>query len=387
MERLTVSWAKELVGYIYQGDNNQLKFEYSDAWLEKGFLPISHSLPTSEKSFGPEESAAFFANLMLEGSSFSQEINKLGFSWPRTPKKPAIIFNYFKEYGLDCAGALSIGPEGWEDKIPVAEYREISNELDKFFNTSVVIRPTLIRALDARLSIAGFQDKVALHKINDKFFLPEYGSNSPTTLIMKNQSREYGFLPENKFFCNNLAERIGLPVPKTDLLEFNKHIVLLSERYDRKITDNSVIRLHQEDFCQALSLMPNKKYESNSGPGFADCFKIIFKSKLDDSKKNLDNFVKTAIYNVIIGNCDAHGKNFSILYNSPVSGKQLSPFYDLVSTKIYVELSEKFSMKYGEKSTLEEFNNNSWSKFASYAEFDLKTLSNKIFEITEQIEA
>jgi serine/threonine-protein kinase HipA len=169
-------------------------------------------------------------------------------------------------------------------------------------------RPPLLKGLGAKLSIAGAQDKIPLYTKNDRFYLPEDGSNSLTTIILKIQSSNYKFLVENEYFCLNLADLIGLPVTKSKIITIENTNILILERYDRaKTEDDTIIRLHQEYFCQALNISPQRKYEEQNGPNFKDCTDLILNSQLNNKYLDLENFIKVSIFNYIIGNCDAHG--------------------------------------------------------------------------------
>ena len=143
-----------------------------------------------------------------------------------------------------------------------------------------------------------------------------------------------------------LAARCGLSVSNAQMRRTAKQPYLLVERYDRKWQGNDLIRLHQEDFCQALSVPPENKYEREGGPGISACLDEIQKDSVQPLPDRIA-FLNTVIFNYLIGNADAHGKNFSLLYED---GKpRLAPAYDLLSTAVYPELASKMAMKIGGK--------------------------------------
>jgi serine/threonine-protein kinase HipA len=156
----------------------------------------------------------------------------------------------------------------------------------------------------------------------------------------------------NEFFCMCLAKNLVIKVPNTQIKFAADMPFFVVERYDRVANqDGSMIRVHQEDFCQAMGIMPHLKYEREGGPNIKTCQEIIQKYSAFPAIDST-NFLKIVIFNYLIGNADAHGKNFSLLYTS--SRPQLAPAYDLLSTAIYPELSHNMAMKIGGRYKPEE---------------------------------
>ena len=141
-----------------------------------------------------------------------------------------------------------------------------------------------------------------------------------------------------------LAKYLNLSVPEVDLLNIAGKDVFVVERYDRYKNEKEIQRLHQEDFCQALGIMSTSKYQNDGGPGIADIYSVI-KKICSIPAIETRKFLKYVVFNYIIGNCDSHGKNYSLLYKN--NTVELAPIYDAVSTAIYPELTDKLSMKIG----------------------------------------
>ena len=157
------------------------------------------------------------------------------------------------------------------------------------------------------------------------------------------------------------------------------------KRYDRAHgTDGTVHRIHQEDFCQALGVPPETKYASEGGPTFKDCFALLRDAAARPAVDVL-KLLDAAIFNLIAGNADAHGKNFSILYNQ--EGPRLAPLYDLLATVAYPELSPKLAMKIGKRATLAEMDEQGWAAFAVDTGIGVPLIRRRIAEISESVRA
>ncbi|HBN23182.1 MAG TPA: type II toxin-antitoxin system HipA family toxin, partial [Holosporales bacterium] len=167
----------------------------------------------------------------------------------------------------------------------------------------------------------------------------------PTTHILKPIIERVKDSVHNELFCMKLAKRVGLDVPEVSLHFAGDTPYYLVERYDRQVDKNGVVRrIHQEDFCQALGVAPEMKYEREGGPSIVACQDVIAKHSARPAADQI-KFLNIILFNYIIGNADAHGKNFSLLYRS--DKPELAPAYDLLSTAIYSDLSEKIAMKIG----------------------------------------
>jgi serine/threonine-protein kinase HipA len=160
---------------------------------------------------------------------------------------------------------------------------------------------------------------------------------------------------------------------------------LLVQRYDRSVSADGVVhRIHQEDFCQALGVPPETKYASEGGPAFAECFALLRRAAARPAVEVL-KLLDAVIFNLIAGNADAHGKNFSILYDA--QGARLAPLYDLLATVAYPELSAGLAMKIGKRATLAEMDAKGWAAFAADAGLGLPLIRRRITEISDGVKA
>jgi serine/threonine-protein kinase HipA len=371
MSNLTVYWNQEVVGKISRHPQGKISFEYAPQWIAKKGKPISLSLPCRQKRFPPGLSTAFFENLFPE----SETRTILAFNH-RFDKKDT--FSFLEHFGGDCAGALSIVPEGDNSHCEPGRYSCIDADLKvaldmiKADPDNHKLFPEMV---NARLSIAGAQDKLPVYFEDDSFFLPE-NSGSPTTHIIKPASLYFPDIQRNESFCMELAHHIGLLVPKSQLYNFEGHELFLVERFDRQRNGDAVIRVHQEDFCQAMGLPFNRKYQETGGPGFAECRELAEEHLYADITRVKERLTAVMAFNFLIGNNDAHGKNFSVIHGNII---KLAPFYDLVSTQVYPGLDRKLAMAIGKTYRHDRVNGASFTQFSR----DIKMRPEKVFEIIE----
>jgi len=314
-----------------------MTFRYSPDWLaDPGAYPLSLSLPLQTAPFDDLATRPFFANLLPEAQIRQVIAAKLGISQGND-------FALLEALGGECAGAVRLLPEGVEE---VADYGDRPlgpAELDALIR-ELPRRPMLAGERGIRLSLAGVQNKlpVRFDAATQTVSLP--GGQTPSLHILKPPLPHFPDSVANEAFCMTLARRLGLPVPEVAILRQEVDLYLVT-RYDREtLPDGVVRRLHQEDFCQALGVLPDQKYEIEGGPGLADCFALIRRAS-QTPIADLKVLLEWTAFNLLIGNADGHGKNLSLLYRP--TGVVLAPFYDLMSTAVYPELSDKMAMKIG----------------------------------------
>jgi serine/threonine-protein kinase HipA len=387
--RLLVREFGRLIGVLESTSDRGLVFAYDAAYLaDPEARALSLSLPLRDKPFSQAASMPFFAGLLPDGEARRKVADYLHVSETST-------LRLLDALGGECAGTVSIEPEAGEGGIAygdIAEsetsserdgrYMELSqDELAKLVLESER-RPLLIPREGLRLSLAGAQDKLPLRYDAGRWFLPLNGA--PSSHILKPSSPAFGDLVANEFFCMRFAQALGLPVPRVDIVDVGRK-ALLVQRYDRELDGGGrIVRVHQEDFCQALGIMPDKKYEADGGPGFAAIAGILRRASANPLR-DIGFLVRIALFNLLVGNCDAHGKNFSLLYK----GRQvaLAPFYDLVSTVAYPELSGRFSMRFGGEYSFEKLRRSDIERFAAELGVGAKLVSNAMSELANAAEA
>jgi serine/threonine-protein kinase HipA len=211
-----------------------------------------------------------------------------------------------------------------------------------------------------RLSLAGSQSKLPVLAPDAILALPL--GNTPSTHIIKPEPERFPGLVANEVLCMTLAKAVGLNVPPVSIRPVGNKPCIVVQRYDRTIeAKGSVTRVHQEDFCQALGFPPERKYQQEGGPLVRDCIGLL-REWSTVAALDIRDFLDGLIFNVLIGNADAHGKNYSILYRK--RDRRLAPFYDLVCTLAWPELSKTPAMKIGKSDSIETITSAHWQKMA-----------------------
>jgi serine/threonine-protein kinase HipA len=342
---LNVYYDRELVGKLIQDDGGQMTFQYEKDWLTKAEpIPLSCSLPLREALFTQKESRAFFGGTLPEDGNRNVIARILGISDKND-------FAMLEHIGGECAGAISFLPEDEKLSEDDNRYRELDDEELAKILRELPRKPLMAGEDGIRLSLAGAQDKIAVRVDDAKISIPR--GSAPSTHVLKPAIDTYEGIVFNEAFCMTLANACDLNAAPIEIRKVEDIDYLLAQRYDRiQNNEANIRRLHQEDFCQALGIPSEIKYQSEGGPSLADCFALV-RDVSSVPALDLIALLDAVIFNLLIGNHDAHAKNFSLLY-MPDRSIRLAPLYDLVCTVYYAELTDKMAMKIGgeAKSTL-----------------------------------
>jgi serine/threonine-protein kinase HipA len=374
---LDIWWDGRLVGHLLQPRPAALEFVYADDWLRDDRAPaLSASLPKRAERYPRRECRPFFAGLLPEEGQRDRVARALGVSSLND-------FALLDRLGGDVAGALQLLPPGEPPAEPDSDYSPqplddaaLIDALDKLPR-----RPLLAGDQGLRLSLAGAQSKLPVVTVDGAVALPAPGQ--PTTYILKPPISDFPHTTENEAFAMRLARAVGLDVASAEPRRVKDRTFLLIERYDRSVgPDGRVRRVHQEDFCQALAIPPAAKYAGEGGPGLKDGFDLLRRVARRPAVEVL-RLLDAVIFNLIVGNADAHGKNFSLLYDAV--GPRLAPLYDLVMTVAYPELSSTLAMPIGGCAALAEMDPRRWAAFAEEATLGLPLIRRRVAEIGESV--
>jgi serine/threonine-protein kinase HipA len=329
---LSVYLNGRLVGNLRRDSSGAIDFQYHQTWLEWQYaIPVSVSLPLQEDRYVGAPVIAVFDNLLPDNEPIRRRLAE------RAGAEGYDAYNLLAAIGRDCVGALQFLPEESEPTpagtidaraLTDAEIADILADLSR--------SPLGIgEDQDFRISIAGAQEKTALLYWKNAWYLPH--GTTATTHIFKPQ---IGRLPngidltnsvENEYFCLKLVAALGLPAAHAEIADFAGKRVLVVERFDRQWTkDARLIRLPQEDCCQALSVPPTAKYESEGGPGIKEIYDLLKGSDTPEVDQKI--LFKAQIAFWMLGATDGHAKNFSI-HLAPGGRFRLAPLYDIVSTQ------------------------------------------------------
>ena len=371
-DALDVYLNESLAGRLRE-ERGRLFFAYDRAWLDSGqFIPLSVTMPRQVEEFPDEVTRPFFDNLLPEGD-IRTAIAKL----KRVSERNT--FALLEEIGGDCAGAISLWPEGEEPRKNEG-YTAVSDERLNKLLADMQKRPLLVIEDELRLSLAGAQEKLPVYYDGAQLSLPK--GSAPSSHILKPGSPGFAHMPANEHFCMRLATALQLPVPVSAILR--KPIPLyLVQRYDRSTgLDGTLTRIHQIDFCQALNLPSGKKYEKEGGPGLSACFDVIATYSSQPAKDRF-NLISWVIFNYLIGNADAHAKNLALLITS--EGISLAPFYDLISTAAYPDLTLDLALKVGGENRPEWIQQRHWGAFAGISGANPRIVWKTIAELSTAI--
>ena len=369
-----------LVGQLVQNQNGQIQFSYDSKWLQSKFsVPLSYSLPLRKEPFQQKECRGFFAGIIPEDTNRKIIARVLGISSRND-------YAMLKEIGGECAGAVTFIPRGIS--FPKSNYKyQLLSDNDLVEILKQLPTNPLLAGKGLRLSLAGAQDKITVYIDKDgRMSLPLNGA--PSTHILKPAMKRFPSSTINEALCLNLAKSISIPTVEVATRSIGNIEYLLVKRYDRKKDDNKryPIRLHQEDFCQALGISPEYKYQNEGGPSLKDCFDLLRKvSNLP--VVDLKNLLNTVIFNIIIGNHDAHGKNFSLLFDITDGNikTRLAPVYDILSTVYYPELTSKMAMTIGKEYESNQLHLRNIERFAMDAGLGVAAVRKQIIQLAQKV--
>ncbi len=331
-QKLTVAMNSLEVGTLFRDGRGAMSFQYKQEWLDlPGARSISLSLPLIARK---QEGAAvynFFSNLLPDSDAIIERMQQRFHIATNHP------FDLLASVGRDCVGAIQLYPEDLIIPPVNAVHAEPLDE-DAIAQLLAGYRTAPLGMDDThdfRISIAGAQEKTALLWYQNQWHRP-LGS-TPTSHIFKlpiglieQNNIDLTESCENEWLCLQIAKAFGFETANADMATFHDFKVLIVERFDRRWSRDGrwLMRLPQEDMCQALGYSPALKYESHGGPGIADVMKLLLGSR--QSTKDRETFFRSQILYWLLAAIDGHAKNFSV-FIEPESSFVLTPLYDIMS--------------------------------------------------------
>ena len=332
---LNVLINNRLVGRLEKEASGAISFRYDQSWLEWDHaFAASLSLPLRATTYRGAPVLAVFDNLLPDNTDIRRRVAE------RTGADGTDPYSLLARIGRDCVGAMQFLPDGEAiNAIGEVQGEALSDEdIEQLLDNLRGAPLGIDTDHEFRISIAGAQEKTALLRHDGRWLRP-FGT-TPTTHILKPQ---LGEIPtstgtvdmtasvDNEHYCLALLSAFGLPVARTEIVTFGKRRVLVVERFDRQwLADGRLLRVPQEDCCQALGVSSSRKYQSEGGPAAADIIRLLGGS--DDPTEDQAAFLSSQIIFWLIGATDGHAKNFS-LFLRPGGGFKLTPFYDVLSVQ------------------------------------------------------
>jgi len=378
MKELNVFLGRQYVGVLGLDAGGRFRFQYEPAWLDRSeAIPLSLSLPLRKEPFENDFARPFFANILPEQEIRRKIARRLGISNTND-------FALLEALGGECAGAVSILPKEARPTTSPTRYRYkllSDSELETLIN-ELPNRSLLAGEEGVHLSLAGAQDKLPVKHEGNLVFLPLGGS--PSTHILKIPIPGYRETVQNEAFSMLLAQRLGLDVPHAKVFRCSETPVYMIERFDRVRQKGEIIRLHQEDFCQAMGILPDMKYESEGGPGLEDCVALV-KNHCSLPVRDLQRLLQWVVFNFLLGNADAHAKNISLLYRDGTVA--LAPFYDLMCTRVYgKQLTDRMAMAIGKERRLDWIMPRHWERCAQSLGIRTEVVHNLVVDMARRID-
>ncbi len=374
---LDVYLENQLTGHLRQEASGQLGFTYAAAWLASPEpRALSQSLPLQDALFHHEECRPFFAGILPDAEKRNRIAQVVGVSARND-------FALLDQLGGDCAGAVVLLPTGAQPPVPDApNYEELGDAALGAALERLPTRPLLAGEPGIRLSLAGAQDKLPVFLSDDgRMFLPHDGA--PSSHIVKPPMQQFPDTVHNEAFCLRLAKDLGLYSTPATIRAAGGKAYLLVTRYDRvAIAETGLRRLHQEDFCQALGIPPELKYQNEGGPSVADCFALVRRAC---SRPAIDllRLLDFLTFNALVGNHDAHGKNYSLVYDGRTVA--LAPLYDVVSTIAYPDLAPQMAMKIGSQYAFDRVMPRHWEQLAKDSGLGAPHVRRRVLDLSTRL--
>jgi serine/threonine-protein kinase HipA len=372
------------VGRVRQEQRGRLKFIYNDEWREaRGAYPLSVSMPLAASEHPHDVIDAFIWGLLPDNAAILE-------SWARKFQVSArSAFALISRVGEDCAGAVQFVRLDRLDAVR----DEGPGDIDWLDESDIAMRLKMLREDHSawrqpgdtgQFSLAGAQPKTALLLQDGKWGVPS--GRIPTTHILKPPTGAFDGHAENEHFCLALARALGIPAASSTVTRFGDEVAFVVERYDRRVIDGRIVRIHQEDICQAFGVPPARKYENEGGPSISRIVDFL-RENSGVPREDVDTFIDAVAYNWLVGGTDAHAKNYSILIGA--GGRvRLAPLYDLASILPYEKfdpLKLKLAMKLGGKYRLRDISARSWEKLAEELRLDKKEVARRVCEMAGKL--
>ena len=332
LQSLMVAMNGEEIGTLYRDGDGAMSFQYATSWLQDvDARPISLSLPLRSERHRGTAVFNFFQNLLPDSDAI---LTRMQTRFQVATTHP---FDLLAAIGRDCVGAIQLYPAN--SQLPPVTSMTATPLTESQIAALLAGYQTAPLGMtehnDFRISLAGAQEKTALLWFQGRWQQP-LGSSATSHIFklpigrLEHHNIDLSDSCENEWLCLQIAKAFGFEAANAELATFGDKKVLIVERFDRRWSQNGqwLMRLPQEDFCQAMGIAPALKYQADGGPGVADSMKLLMGSRLASADR--ETFFRTQILFWLLAAIDGHGKNFSLFIEAG-SSYRLTPIYDVLS--------------------------------------------------------
>jgi len=374
----------QLTGRVVRDTRGRISLIYDDNWREaENAYPLSLSMPLALSRHGNDKIDPFLWGLLPDNELVLDQ-------WARKFQVSALnAFSLISAVGEDCAGAVQfVRPERLDSVLgqhpPEIEWLDEADIAKRLRTLREDQSAWRIPHDTGQFSLAGAQPKTALLFQNGTWGVPS--GRVPTTHILKPPTAAFDGHAENEHFSLELARALDLPVVDSRIMHFQDEIAIVVERYDRLPTEAGIRRVHQEDICQALAILPTHKYQNEGGPGIDDIVQLL-RTHSGAPREDVDTFIDSVAFNWLIVGTDAHAKNYALLIGA--QGRvRLAPFYDVASILPYAQIDikkAKLSMKLGGEYRLSNIQARHWRKLARDIRLDPDKVIQRVDNLARQM--
>jgi serine/threonine-protein kinase HipA len=355
----------EVVGTVVQRVGGRLRFIYEDGWRNRDdAYPLSLSLPLTASEHEHRAINAFLWGLLPDNP---RTLDRYSRRYGISPNSPVALLSHI---GEECAGAVQFVTPDNIDRVLADS--NASRDIEWISEAQLAAELRSVRKhgipgnaarTTGRFSLAGAQPKIALFERDGEW--GRASRRTPTNRILKPPTGQLEGFAENEHFCLELAAECRLGVVRSRVLTFEDEISIVVDRFDRIERDGEYRRVHQEDICQALAVLPTSKYESEGGPGIANIISLVREAS-QEPMADVNRFLRVTILNWVIVATDSHATNYALLHGSNGSVR-LAPFYDILSNLPYEDhdlYDVKAAMKIGGECLFRRIWRPQWERLA-----------------------
>jgi len=372
------------VGSIERDGHGRLRFIYDDAWRgDAKAYPLSLALPLSAAEHSHDPTNAFLWGLLPDNDRTLDHYGRLFGVSPRNP------IGLLSRLGADCAGAVQFASPDDVERLTAtrsAEHvqwlseEEVAAELRSVRQTGI---PGMSARMGGQFSLAGSQPKIALLEERGRWGRPS--GRTPSTCILKPPTGEFHGFVENEHFCLTVARFLSIGAVSSRVVQFGNETAIVVERFDRAKRGRLYTRIHQEDVCQALGVMPTRKYENEGGPGIARVMQLL-RDASANPQDDILRFLRATALAWVIAATDAHAKNYALLHAAG-GALRLAPFYDILSFLPYDGALHdvKLAMRIGSQYLVRRVNRRCWETLAKASGLGTKDVLDIVRDVVAQM--